>query len=537
MIGKLLQKEHLLNKSQVYSGKFQAFMMTIFKVVFLAVFIAIECFIVISLDNKVEEYSSLGFYDFLVFILFVFFLISFVVSLFNLRKAFFNKLDQNILSPLPVENWEIVLSKLLYVYIKQFFLNLLICAPVIISYGALRDASMAYYINAVLYPIMISLAAVGFGILFVIPFEYLYRFVKKHDLLQFILATILVVIMCFIYRYILNIFLTALNNSSFGGMFNELFIQTVNNISSYLYPVANILQAIINKDAVTTNFGIYILSMLVLFVLGLWISLSLYTRMNRIDASNNTKKEKAKTKKLDSLNMALIKKELGLLFKDSAYLFSYTSLLILMPFLSYVVISSLSGLIYQNFLLFSTVFPELTSGISMIMVLLFISVINANATLSISREDKSLLVIKSVPVKASRQISIKLIIPILLSSVSLIVSLAVLYGFGELTWYVALTTLILGLLYIVFSNILGLLVDMHDRSSKAKHKVGYLNNLMSILYPVIVLAAHMVMVWFKFETSHIYLIEIAGTFILFLPLFIRLRKKITKAFKAMEISI
>ena len=86
----------------------------LFKAVFAGLFIALECFIYLELDKKIEKYSSYGTFDFLVFFIFIMFIIAIGSSLFMARKALFNKDDASIMLVLPVSNEEIIFSKIIY---------------------------------------------------------------------------------------------------------------------------------------------------------------------------------------------------------------------------------------------------------------------------------------------------------------------------------------------------------------------------------------------------------------------------------------
>lgn len=207
-----------------------------------------------------------------------------------------------------------------------------------------------------------------------------------------------------------------------------------------------------------------------------------------------------------------------------------------MPFLSFVVIDSLNSIIYDNLKVFAVYFPELTNGLNLTLILLFISVINANASLSITREDKAIQIMKYLPVNPTKQVLIKLIAPITLSSLSLIISEIVLLSSGAINRYIFLISLLIGLALITFTNVFGVLVDMHDRSSKTKYKLGVLNNVISLVYPVFILLIHFLLSLVGCPVALIYIIEILITAILVAPLFIKINSRIKNLFILMEVN-
>lgn len=537
MLYDLLKKETANLNNGIYKHKYQKYLVWVLKAVFIALFIAVECYIFLALNEKVDEYSSYGIFDFLILFLFVMFIISIVNSLFILRKLFFDKKDSQILLPLPISSGEIIFSKLFYLFFEQVLLNLCISTPLLICFSATRQLVPYFYIFSIVYPLMISLLTIGISLTFVVPFEYLYQFLKKYDLIQFLLASVVVILLCFAYQYVLNLFLTALNDSSFGGVFNEDFVNGLHNITTFLIPISNILDSIVNGINGLSAACIYFGMLLVFFLVGINLSTYFYNKMNKIDFyKTSDKKGKEKEIKTIKPEVALIKKEFSLLFKDNSYIFSYTGLLIMMPFLSFVVINSLNSIIYDNLKVFAVYFPELTNGLNLTLILLFISVINANASLSISREDKAIQIMKYLPIKPMKQVLIKLIAPISLSSISLLISEIVLLSSGAINWYIFLVSLILGLALIVFTNVFGVIADMHDRCSNVKYKISIFNNVISIAYPLFVLLIHFLLSFIGCPVALIYILEILITGILIAPLFIKINTRITKLFALMEVN-
>lgn len=537
MVFDLIKKESLLFKGDSSKKTYIRLISFLLKAVFIGLFIALEVYIFLSLDKKIGEYSTYGIFDFLVLFLFIMFIISIISSLFSARKMLFSKKDSEILLPLPISSGEIIFSKVLYLYAKEVILNLVISTPLLITFGASRTFIPYFYVFSIIYPLLISILIVGVSLTFVVPFEYLYNFLKKYDIVQFILASIVVILLCFVYKYVLDVFLTALNDSSFGGVFSDDFVNTLHKIANYLFPISGISRAVVYGENVLSSVCIFIGETIIFLLLGINLASYFYNKMNKVDYYKTKEKSNKKNKEIRVLNLdlALIKKEFTLLFKDNSYVFSYTSLLIMMPFLSFVVISSLNGIIYENLKVFAVYFPELTNGISLTLILLFISVINANASLSISREEKGVEIIKYIPVDPFKQIVLKLIAPISLSSISLIISEIVLVSTKTINWYIFLVSLIIGLCLIIFSNVFGILADMRDKSSK-KTKIKYLTSLISIVYPFIILIIHFILSFVKCPTILIYLVEVILSIILVLPLFIKVKTRINNLFRLMEVN-
>ena len=230
----------------------------------------------------------------------------------------------------------------------------------------------------------------------------------------------------------------------------------------------------------------------------------------------------------------MIKKEFSLLFKDSSYTFSYTALLIMAPFLSFVVISSLNSIIYQNLRYFSIYFPDLVSGLNICLILLFASVINSGASQSITREGSALQIVKYIPVDPLKQVSAKLVLPVSLSSFSLLITLVVLLATNNIDYRVFLITLFAGIILLIVTTFNGLYFDMHDMSP-SETKLSFINTLVSFLFPFALLGIHFGISLTRIDTFYIYIIETLFSILVLVVSLIFPKTRWNKVFRAMEV--
>ena len=535
MILDLVRKE-FIEASSTRDLKFsRKILISIIKLISAGLLIALEVFIFYSLDSKVSANSSYGTFDFLVLILFLTLFISIIFTTLKARKVLFNRLDKAILSPLPLTDGEVLFSKVLYLFVLQVITNLLVSSPILICYFVIRNYMPTYYIFGVVYSFIISLFGIGISLLLSIVFEYAYRLLKLSDIAQFIFACIVVVGLCFAYQVVLNLFLDALNTNEGTGMFSTTLIEMVHNVSLGFLPVYSILNPLINHNNVVSGicltFGFILISLLI----GSVVVTFSYGRINKDNNEIIIRKKKNKNNLVITPFKALLKKEFALLFKDSSYTFSYTSLLIMAPFLSFVVVSSLNSIIYQNLRYFSVYFPDLVNGLNICLILLFASVINSGASQSITREGSALQIVKYIPVDPIKQVAAKVITPIVLSSVSLLITLVVLIATGNIDYKVFLITLFLGICLLIITTINGLYFDMYDRTN-AEMKLSFVNTLISVLFPFVILLIHFGISLFRIDTFYIYIFEAITGLIVLLPTFISPKKRWQKVFRKMEVA-
>ena len=537
MVIELIRKEMINRRAKKTSSIYARLLKVFLKLVFYALIVTAICFVFTSLDNKIRNYSQYGTFDFLVLALFAVMVVGVISSTARARKVMFNKEDARITTTLPISNEVLVFSKVVYVYIKECFTSLILATPMLFCYGLVRvepnPFPPSYYIFALFYPFIISLFTIGVSLIFVVLYEYIYRIIKTKDMVQFVLASIIVIGLCFVYQFVLNLFLSALNDSSIGGMFSLEFVNALHDLASFMLPVYNLLTSVINNFNQVSNWMIFIGLTMVVLVVGFYVVATVFHYFNVHDLDIRSKHVHEKEIKIVSPFKALLNKEIDMLFKDSAYTFSYTSLLIMAPFLSFVVISSLNGIIYKNLEFFLVYYPELINGINIVLVLLFMSVINSSATLSMSREGKSVQIVKYIPVSLQKQILAKILTPMVLSFISLTVTCVTLIITNSITFATFGMVYLIGTILIVVSNIYGILWDMHDKSA-SKVKLSSLNTVLAVGYPCLILLIHLLLSFLGVQSYIIYLSEAILTLILFVICFIRLKKRFAKAFLKME---
>lgn len=538
MFLELLRKEFIERKNDEKQSITMFVVSILLRVLLIAGFIAIECFIALTLDKKIVKYSSYGSFDFLVLFLFLMMALSILFTMVKARGVIFNHKDSTVTLPLPIAPSTQVFSKVVYLYIESVLLGWVTSTPLLICYGASRHYIPYYYIFSGLYPLLISIFSVGISLLFALVYQQIYKLIKKSDIAQFIVASVLVVTLCYLYQFVLNLFLTALNDSSIGGVFSSDFVNGLHKARNYFLPVYHLMDAVIEKTNTKAGILIFLGASFLSLIMGVGITSIVYFHEIKIGSRSESKEKKGKPMRLTTPFKALVRKEMDLLFKDEANLFSYTSLLILCPFLTFAVISSLNSIIYDNLRFYASYFPELVSGINLTLILLFSGVINASASMSMTREGKALIVVKYLPISPLKQILAKIIIPISFSFISLLITEIVLISTGIITMPVFLSSLFIGIVLLVFSNIFGVYSDMHDKEGdNRKLKLSVINELVPLVLPFILFGLFFVLsLYTKVPSWGLYVIASLFSFVVLSPSVINLKKRLQKTFVKMEVS-
>ena len=488
----------------------------------LACFLGLEVYIYLALDRQLKDFSSFGSGDFLLLFLFVYFFLSVLASLPLADRCLYRKLDEEILSPLPVSDDDVILGKGLYLYVRLVVSTLFLATPLLIAYGTTSNMMPQYYVLAVLYPFVVSFVAIGLLLALLPLYHRLARFMKGKFLLQLVLGAGVTVALCFLYQYVLELFLSIVQGSRLDSFFSASFLSGLHEAAPWFIPVSNYFALMSGGDKVISNLLYLLGAILLMAFLGIYLLTYLY-RSNKEAIAEEKKKKREKKAALRVLSpfKALLKKEFILLFRNGSYLFSFSSLLFMQPFLSYVVIASLSKLLYSNLAIFLKYFSELPNGISLLLLLLFASLVSSGAADGITREEKGRLFLKTSPLSPFKMTLAKLLLPLGVSLFSFYLSAIVLVATGEIGVPLFFVALVSGTFLVASVSSYGLLGDLASYSARAKGKgfFGSLTAIVSIAFPLLIALVHFALMFYSgLPSLVIYLVEVAFSFLLLLPL-------------------
>ena len=391
-----------------------------------------------------------------------------VLDLVRAYKLFFNKSDTDILTKLPVTNIEIVSSKIIVMFVLHYITSLIFVYPIFISYALNIGRAPMFYFVALFYPALSFIFEAGVALIFVYPFKLVVDYLKKHLLIQFIISVLLMTSFTFLYARILNLFMDLVVNNNLTLLFTTESIENMLNFTDKLYPLISLVKFYLGipRDILT-----YLVISLGIFVIGFSFSIFAFSFFRNIVFQSRRKKTRTKLH-VYKANTVLIKKELTLLFKESGNIFSFSALLIVEPFLMYLIISSLNGVFTSGIFQYSTlILPGFTVFFDIVLVMLISTIITSGASQFITNEKKTVRLLKTLPIKPLKQIWIKILVPYVLSLISLIISTIVLFVtkvFDLKTW---LITLLLSVLLLTAYMIVSAIEELKMKNNFKKKTV------------------------------------------------------------------
>ena len=243
-----------------------------------------------------------------------------------------------------------------------------------------------------------------------------------------------------------------------------------------------------------------------IFLLGITLTIFSFNYFRNVTFANPNRKLK-ESKKIPSLPMMLIKKELIVLFKDSNNIFSFSGLLIIQPFLMYMVISSINGVFRSgSFQFYSLIIPNIVEILDIALMMLFTIIINTGANSYISNEIKTIRVLKTIPIEPEKQLLYKVLVPFVLSLISLIVSVIVLLACKTISPVHIIFGFILSLAMLVVFEIVSLREEMKIRANKPKS--SFLSTIYAYVIPIVFLGISVLFTYNKVSVIVPYILSI-----------------------------
>lgn len=345
----------------------------------------------------------------------------------RLCYSLFENSDISILISMPFSAFEIFMSKLTWLYVRQAIVSIVAVLTINMSFFITVDLVSAYnvlmsFVVAVLLPVFpLAVASV-----IALPYYYLKRVITSHYLLNFAAMTLLLVGFCLFYAYLFGIAEKLVGEGRLASLFNELTMARIGAVAKNAYP-ANLIASIMLRRDVGKNIGIFFAILLGAVAIGLPIIHAIFIRVTQkgfgthVPHINHKKLIFVKKGRI----ISLLNKEFLTVLRTPGYAYMYFATAIIMPVMVYYstklsssLLSGMLGNIKFDF--------ELCTFI----VLLYSTLTNTFCSTNISRDGYMTMMQKTLPYTPSQILSAKMLFSGIVSELSIIVSCIVLVASG-----------------------------------------------------------------------------------------------------------
>ena len=500
----------------------------IFKIIFLSIFISFMTVLFMMILNKVKSYPKAS-ESFLILFLFVISCIMIIIDLFTANKLFFKEID-NTLTHLPVSNEEIITSKLLFLLGFHYLTSIIFTYPIFIAYGINLRSTPWYYFLSLFYPLLSFIFEMGIALILVYPFKLVLDYLKKHILIQFIVSSIIMITGCILYSKVLSLFMDLVVANNLNSLFTTESLNRLQVITSYMLPIGLLIKSYIG---ISRSMLQYLLIALGVFILGMTLISFSYAKLRAVKFNKKEKKDKDKHI-VKGVNRILIDKELSLLFKDSNNIFSFSGLLLVQPFLMYLVIDSLNKVFSSGPMqYYMLALPQFIPAMDCVLAMLFTIIINSGANSYIDSERKTMKIMKTMPVSYLKQLFIKTLVPYLLSALALICSEIVLISTHTISLMTFIFSLVLTLSLLIIYELASLNEELKIRNNKPRE--SFISSLYAYLVPILFFIITLLLASLGINPILIYSLGFLIIILLALPFIINIKKRILNAFIDLEV--
>ncbi|MGI6768799.1 MAG: putative ABC transporter permease subunit [Bacilli bacterium] len=360
----------------------------------------------------------------LLFILFVYNLLSVLFCLNDLTKSLYQIHDEFSLS-FPVKPEEVFIAKIFLQYYYEFFKNIFFLAPLFLGYGLVKGfLSLGYLSVLLIILVILPLLTVLISALVSIPYYYLRYLIREYPLIKYLFFTgIVVAIFAF-----LNLWINKIPESIkiFDFWYDVLvafdgFAMQVNRFAFYS---SWIIDAFF-KIALFKNLGSLLMLAIVLVVLNYFVARPLYFKIiNNLKESQSGKKFKHKPKPL-KLNKKgqvdyyslFLDKEMKLFFRDEKQMKSTYTYVLLFPLLLFCL-----NVIYSSFKI-NYLGQLIIYVINIFLGLVLLLSSNISSAMALSGEGEEFYLLKIAPINVKNILWAKITVNFLVSTIIILITI------------------------------------------------------------------------------------------------------------------
>ena len=347
-------------------------------------------------------------YEALVILYTVFFLFMCFIGTSSTIKVLYYKGDNEILMRYPVSGTEVFVSKTLFLIITQFAITAVVLVPFLVGYATTMGLGEEFY---KLIPVSVSFMMVIPFLLsniLAIPIMHLTNKIRNKFGLIIVGLAILVTLMFAVYMLLFDKMVTFMNDTEFS-VFSDGFVQIIRDVATYLIPMKYFADVLLNHE-------LYIAYPVLVAIAGLsfigtiLVIVKLYpkTLLNNIEVEGSAFKRKTKNRR-SPIFIALLRKEFLQVFRSVNYSFQYFVLACAMPVMVYFCKNITMQLGKDQ------IGEQIALGMTLLVMLIFATVITSFSATSISREGDNFYHTKVAPVSIVKQLFVKFFMYLIVS--------------------------------------------------------------------------------------------------------------------------
>lgn len=336
-------------------------------------------------------------------------------------KFFLKPDDVNISARFPMSALSLFVSQLLIVYVYLLGVSVLGLIPLMTIYGwsagILSGAYIGWLVFAAFLAPMIPFAV---ATILVVPTMFVLTLLDNQNIAKLIIFLLILAGLFVLYSFVLNFLTEYYIHQKVDSKTQDAVVAFVgilnNGWNFFVYP-----NNVLFGTEVLKSIGIILSITVVLLGAGIGISIPIYSRVraNILEGKRGIFSKKTKLTK-DNAFWAIFKKEFKEIIRTHTYSYFYLGIAITTPVMVFLTNNILQKLGEAQ------IGSGVAFGVSILVVLAFMSMINSFAASSISREGRQFYITKTAPVAPRTQLLSKGLLNAIVSVGALLVSVVIL---------------------------------------------------------------------------------------------------------------
>lgn len=371
--------------------------------------------IIYFITNMLLRGRIVVYYEYLVFATAISMVVQIVTTTGALVKNLYYDADNELLLRFPVEGLEIFISKSIFVFIKNITTSIFLTLPFYVFYAIIMDKSILFYFSAIFMSAYISIVPYCVANLIAIPAMHVVNSIKNKFglILAFLIA--MIIISFSIYMLILK-GIMEYSQTQQTSMFSAEILNTFKAWAARLVPFTFYANILFGRKVILSLILSAGLSFLLAFMSFYLAKHSYYPTILKSLEREKTAFYKKSKDKTHSVFFSLLKTECLLIFRSFNYSFQYLAMAVAAPVMVYFC-NDLASSIGD-----ASVGGRIIPGLTLMVVILFITIIVSFASTTISRNGNTFYFTKTIPVSYKYQIFVKMVLYFVVAAVSALVS-------------------------------------------------------------------------------------------------------------------
>ena len=378
-------------------------------------------------------------YEALVLVVTAIFLFMLFTGISSTIKVLYYKGDNEILMRYPVSGAEVFISKTLFLFLNQFFITAIVMAPFLWAYGEVSELGVSFYAKIPVPILLMVFINFFLSNILAIPIMHLTNRIRNKFVLIIIGLALLVTAAFALYMTIFNGMVTYMNDTEFS-VFSDDMVEVIEGVCKWLIPSRYFADIMVGKElyvAYPALIGLTGLSLIGMILIIYFLYAE--TLLKNVEVEGSAFKHVTRNRRRP-IFITLLRKEFLQVFRSVNYSFQYFVLASAMPVMVYFC-NEITGRLGKD-----QVGEQIALGMTMLVMLIFATVITSFAATSTSREGDNFYHTKVAPVSIRTQLFAKFTMFLLVSVAANAICAVVLYytkqvGLEDALWLFAMVEL------------------------------------------------------------------------------------------------